>query len=293
MKQTQLYLFVSLLFFIACRNNNQAPRNHVFQQVSVTWQDANKASFPKISAHRGGMDYAGYPENALETIQYVFDKTGAIIECDIAETADGELILMHDGSLDRTTSCDGKVSRQDWTQINQCKLKDHKGQLTDCEIPTLDELLDWADDHGALFTLDIKQGVPYEKVIEAVRRYNYFDKAAIITYSVGQAEKIHRLAPEAFISVAIRNEEELKRMQSSNIPLDKMIAFTGTRAKSPKFYQQLDELGIPTILGTLGNLDKRAAARGDQLYQSYVQDGVDILATNRPIEAFQATFSTN
>ena len=158
--------------------------------------------------------------------------------------------------------------------------------MTQSSIPTLDELLDWADDKGVLFTLDIKQGVPYEQVLDLVRKYDYFDKAAIITYSKGQAVKIHKLAPEAFISVSIRNEEELRQMKNAGIPLDRMIAFTGTRTKSKEFYQQLDQLGIPAILGTLGNLDNRARARGDNIYQTYISDGVDILATNRPLEAY-------
>ena len=290
----RVILFFTILFLFSCKtkNNSSVPADLTHENITLTWHDANTPAFPKISAHRGGMDYAGYPENALETIQYVFAKTGAIIECDIAKTDDGQLILLHDSSLDRTTTCTGKVGSQDWEQIDDCKLRDLNGKATDYEIPTLDELLDWADDKGVLFTLDIKRGVPYEKVIDIVRRYDYFDKAAIITYNLGQAQKIHRLAPEAFISVTIRNEEELQRMQQSGIPLDRMIAFTGTRTKSPAFYKKLDELGIPTILGTLGNLDKRAKARNDHIYRTYLNDGVDILATNRPLEAFVATYQT-
>ena len=294
MKNHHYFWLFACLFLFACQSkNNSVPADLAFQKVAFTWQDAKKSTFPKISAHRGGMDYAGYPENALETIQYVFEKTGAIIECDIAETDDGVLILMHDSSLERTTTCNGKVGKQDWSQINNCKLKDADGKKTNCEIPTLDELLDWADDKGVLFTLDIKRGVPYEKVIEAVQQYDYFDKAAFITYDIGQAKKIHSLAPKAFISMSIRNEEELQWAKDSGIPLDRMVAFTGTRLSSKKLYMELDRLGIPAILGTLGNLDKSAKARGDNIYQKYINDGVDILATNRPLEAFAATYSPN
>ncbi len=294
MKNTINFCVLLLFLFFACRpNNSSAPADLVFEKTTHTWHDANQSSFPKVSAHRGGMNYSGYPENALETIQYVFEKTGAIIECDIAQTDDGKLILMHDSSLERTTNCDGKVDKQVWPQIDDCKLKDPNGKKTNYKIPTLEELLDWADDKGVLFTLDIKRGVPYKKVIEVVRRYKYFDKAAIITYDIGQAKKIHRLAPEAFISVSVRNEEELQWAKDSGIPLDRMIAFTGTRPSSKNLYRELDRLGIPAILGTLGNLDKRAKARGDNIYQTYIHDGVDILATNRPLEAFAATYSPN
>ena len=185
------------------------------------------------------------------------------------------------------------MTKRDWSELQGCKLRDPDGDKTNYKIPLLDDLLDWADDRGVLFTLDIKQGVPYEKVLDIVRKYDYFDKAAIITYSTGQAVKIHRLAPEAYISVSIRNEDELKRIMSANIPTDQMIAFTGTRMKTKEFYKKLDDLGIPAILGTLGNLDNRAKARGGNIYQSYINDGVDILATNRPLEAFEATGNRN
>jgi len=47
-------------------------------------------------------------------------------------------------------------------------------------------------------------------------------------------------------------------------------------------------LGVFTILGVLGNLDKSAIARGDQVYVDFVNNGADILATDRPIEAAEA-----
>jgi glycerophosphoryl diester phosphodiesterase len=50
----------------------------------------------------------------------------------------------------------------------------------------------------------------------------------------------------------------------------------------------LHERGVFTILGVLGNLDRSAIARGDQIYVEFVQKGADILATDRPIEAAKA-----
>ena len=41
------------------------------------------------------------------------------------------------------------------------------------------------------------------------------------------------------------------------------------------------------ILGTLGNLDKQAEARGNNIYKKYADLGVDIFATDRPIEVLE------
>jgi glycerophosphoryl diester phosphodiesterase len=42
------------------------------------------------------------------------------------------------------------------------------------------------------------------------------------------------------------------------------------------------------MLGTLGNLDRQAEAKGNHLYETWKNKGVDILATDRPFEAFNA-----
>ncbi len=70
-----------------------------------TWSPDRK---PLISAHRGGPVIA-YAENAIRTFQRSVEAGAAIIECDVRQTKDGYLILMHDRSLDRTTTGRGDV----------------------------------------------------------------------------------------------------------------------------------------------------------------------------------------
>ena len=77
-------------------------------------------------------------------------------------------------------------------------------------------------------------------------------------------------------------------MMESGIPRDLMLAFTGTQLSPRRLYEKIRDQGIPTQLGTLGNLDKRAAVRGDSIYEKYIRDGIDILATDRPIEVARA-----
>ena len=64
-----------------------------------------------------------------------------------------------------------------------------------------------------------------------------------------------------------------------------MLAFTGTRLSKAPLYKRLHKEGIVCILGTLGNLDKQAEARGEDMYQYWKSLGVDILATDRPFKS--------
>ena len=241
---------------------------------------------PMVSAHRGG-PYPGFPENAIETFANVVKYTPTIIELDVAMTKDGVLVLMHDDKLDRTTTGKGLVSDATYEEIQTLFLKDEDGNVTDFKVPTFEEALIWSKGK-ALLTVDIKQSVPYEKIIEAVRETESEAHAALITYSFAAAKKLHSMAPELMLSVTIRNEEEIERFEETGIPWTRVIAFTGVTERPQEFNRALHEKGVFTILGVLGNLDKSAIARGDQLYTSFVQKGADILATDRPIEAAAA-----
>ncbi|WP_332913266.1 hypothetical protein [Algoriphagus boritolerans] len=68
------------------------------------------------------------------------------------------------------------------------------------------------------------------------------------------------MAPELMLSVTIRNEEEIGRLEETGIPWNRVIAFTGVAERSVEFNRAIHDKGVFTILGTLGNLDKSAEA---------------------------------
>ena len=163
-------------------------------------------------------------------------------------------------------------------------LTDNDGKLTEFKVPTLENALIWSKGK-ALLTVDIKRSVPFEKVIEEVRETESEAYAALISYTFPAAKKLHSLAPELMLSITIRNEEEIRRFEETGIPWNRVIAFTGLAERPREFNEQLHQKGAYTILGVLGNLDRSAIARGDEIYLSFIQNGADILATDRPIEA--------
>ncbi len=76
----------------------------------------------KISAHRGGGDLPGYPENCIESFAYLAKQIPVIIECDIDLTKDSVLVMMHDATLDRTTTGTGKLIDKTYAEIQQYRL---------------------------------------------------------------------------------------------------------------------------------------------------------------------------
>ncbi len=238
------------------------------------------------SAHRGGRFLPGYPENALETFAFVAPQLDGIIECDINMTKDSVLILMHDSSLGRTTTGTGKVREKDWAYISGLRLVDDYGHETPYRVPQLGQILEWSKGQAVL-SLDVKRGVPFEKVAAAIEKAKAEGYVSIIAYSLKDAQLAHHLNPELFISVGIRNEEELKKYLESGIPTSRMVAFTGVYERSADFYEALHEQGIACIIGTIGNIDNKAIARSGRVYIQLFEKGVDIFATDYPLQVQQ------
>ncbi len=159
-------------------------------------------------------------------------------------------------------------------------MKDDEGTVTDFKIPTLTEVLEWGK-NKVIFTIDIKRGVPYAKIVEAVRKTKSESNAIIITYNANQAAEVHKLAPDLMISASVRGKEDLERLNKMGVPNNRIVAFVGVSAPDKSLYKYLHSKGISCILGTMGNLDRSAAANPKkQVYYKLVADGADILSTD-------------
>ena len=282
MKNRFLYLLVAVLA-VACspRTYTKVPAGGASRFFGY-----QPNQLPKISAHRGGGDLKGYPENCIESFAYLAKNLPIIIECDIDLTQDSVLVMMHDATLDRTTTGTGKLIDKTYAQTQQYRLEDNMGNPTPYRIPTLEEVLRWGKNR-ATFTLDVKRSVSFEKVVDMIHRTGAGDYAAVITYNAPDAAKIHQLDPQLMISVTIRNRAEYDRLHDLGLPDNRMVAFVGVTEPPKELYDFLHQKGIACILGTLGNLDKQAAAKGDQVYKKFAENGADIMSTDRPLEVWQ------
>ena len=129
----KIYLLLSLFCIALC----------VVAQDRVT-EIKNKLSdknsnYVAVVAHRG--DWRNYCENSLEAIQSCIDMGVDMVEIDLARTKDGELVLMHDRYLDRTTSGKGLVNDYTLAEIKEMRLRNAVNVVTEFEIPTLREAM--------------------------------------------------------------------------------------------------------------------------------------------------------
>jgi glycerophosphoryl diester phosphodiesterase len=88
-----------------------------------------------IAAHRGGLFL--WPENSARAFRESARLALEQAECDVQLTADGEVVVMHDATMDRTTDASGPVAARSLAQFRQARLRGAEGEAP----PTLAEYL--------------------------------------------------------------------------------------------------------------------------------------------------------
>lgn len=113
------------------------------------------AFYPPIIAHRGAGSDA--PENTLAAIHATNASGINWIEIDIKITYDGVPILMHDDTIDRTTTGSGAVAEMNWADLQKVKIKsDHFPNHQDETIPWLPDVVRAIVDHKMSLIAEIK-----------------------------------------------------------------------------------------------------------------------------------------
>lgn len=108
-----------------------------------------------LVAHRGLAP--GLPENTLAAFQDVVNRGVRVIEVDLRGTADGEVVIMHDETVDRTTDGTGDVTTLTLAEVKALDAGSYAGaEFAGEEVPTYEEALAFAQDNGVVLLLDIK-----------------------------------------------------------------------------------------------------------------------------------------
>jgi glycerophosphoryl diester phosphodiesterase len=252
-----------------------------------------KGRLPSVSAHRGG-PRKGFPENCIATFENTLRFTHALLEVDPRYTKDGAVVLMHDATLERTTTGRGNVADHTLAQLKDLRLKDTEGDVTDYRIPTLDEALEWVKGKTVL-VLDQKT-VPMEARVKKIQEHRAQAHALVIAYSFEDAQRCYELDKEIMQEVMLPDRAAVDKFARAGVPWGNVIAFvTHTEPTEKDIYQRLHERGVLCIVGTSRTLDRdftagkitdrRALA---EKYQALIRAGVDVLEADLGIEAGQA-----
>ena len=134
---------------------------------------------PLSIAHRGHS--IACPENTLAAYRKAIELGVEMIECDVNITNDGKLVMIHDVTLDRTTTGSGRVSAATWAEIAQLDASGKFGPaFAGARVPSTEETLVLFKEAGILACFEVKGATADESDHIAVALVDLFIKHAML-----------------------------------------------------------------------------------------------------------------
>lgn len=157
---------------------------------------------PLFAAHRGGA--ALWPENSLLAFRNALALGADFLELDVHLSRDGEVMVIHDATLDRTTDGSGPVREHSAAELRALHLKDGGGAPTAEPVPTLDEVVALAAAGQRQMLLEIKTddrkrrypGIE-EKVMAVLDRHRFTSFAIVMAFERETWRRVREIRPDA------------------------------------------------------------------------------------------------
>lgn len=154
----------------------------------------------KIFAHRGASAYA--PENTVEAFALAMEQGADGIELDVQMTKDGQVVVIHDETIDRVSDGTGAVRDYTLEELKKFHFSNHMENYENAVIPTLKEVLDLIKSSNMLLNIELKTGIYWypnleEKTIELVKEAGMEDRVIYSSFNHYSIKKILELNPHA------------------------------------------------------------------------------------------------
>lgn len=235
---------------------------------------APAAEQPGVIAHRGVVSEA--PENTLPAIAKAIELGCALAEIDLRYTADGEVVLVHDATLERTTDGTGSVARKTPAELKRLDAGTrHGASFRGTRIPTLQEAIELARGRIQLY-LDLKERDPLP-VVRVVERLGARSNVYYRPYSHTALRLILAESPESRVLIDLGDW-----VQAVGLLATLRRAFPTAAISSdwqnwePSAVAEARRLGLPTFVNVLGASDTPENLR------AAVALGFDYIQTDHP-----------
>lgn len=194
----------------------------------------------QVVGHRGAAAYA--PENTLEAFRVAIATGVPAVELDIHLDADGGMVVIHDATLDRTTTGRGRVREHTTEQIRALG------------VPYLEEFTALTKDR-VVIVIEIKDGEGAErKMVDHLRERDMMDQAIMFSFGADRVARTKELAPElksVWLYAGRPTEDRLEAMfeRLSEIKAD-AVGFS-YQAVTPEAVAESQRRGYPVFVWTV------------------------------------------
>jgi glycerophosphoryl diester phosphodiesterase len=201
-----------------------------------------------IAAHRGGAGLA--PENSLTAFRGALALGADALELDVHLTADGEVVVIHDATLERTTTGRGAVADATLAQLRTLHLKARDGSVTADSVPRLADVLDLAAPAGV-------EVLPEIKTAAGGRRYAGIEEKVLAL--LGARRFGERATIQSFDEATLRRLHELDRTQRTMLVVSGRRLETA-RAEPPEAVRWASDVGAADLGMDHRTIDGRVVA---------------------------------
>ena len=227
-----------------------------------------------ISAHRGASSVA--PENTLSAFSKAMELGADFIEVDVRTTSDGVQVILHDGSLKRTTGLDAKVEKTSVVEIKKLSAGYWFGsQYEDQRVPTLEELCELVRNENKRRTRQVKlyvdcKAIDAGEVIRLLNQHHLLD-SAVFYGDMSTLTEIKKFYERARLMPAYPGKEKMENVIRKIAPYAVDIPYEKLDAATISFCHAQ---GIKVFSDLLGQHDTATA------YRKAIQLGVDLIQTD-------------
>lgn len=182
------------------------------------------AARPLVIAHRGGGGLI--PENTLEAFEYSARMGVDVLELDVHATKDGALVVMHDGSVDRTTDGRGRVGEMTLGELKKLDAgflfspdggRSFPFRGRGVTVPTLEEI--FAALPEMTFNIEPKQVEPsiIKPLCRLIRERKMIDKTIVGSFRQTALDEFRRECPEVATSASPSEVSQFLLMSKTGI----------------------------------------------------------------------------
>jgi len=227
-----------------------------------------------VISHRG--EHLRHPENTLPAFRAAIEAGADFIEVDVRTTADGRLVLMHDGTVDRCTNGHGEVATMSFDEIRKLDAGAKSGtEFAGTQVPTFEEAFELAKGHIGVY-IDSKN-ISAQDLVSTVGKYGMEDHV-VVYGGVGLHREVRNLNPRIRVMPEAGNAELVKRLIDELTP--RVIAFDARDFRD-------DVISIVKQSGLDIYVDRLGLADNPESWGDAVRRGATGIQSDHPAELVQ------
>ncbi|UJP65573.1 glycerophosphodiester phosphodiesterase family protein [Mongoliitalea daihaiensis] len=230
-----------------------------------------------LFSHRVALE-PSWVENSVYSLEKSGEMGFMFHEIDVVESKDGVLYVLHDKTLDRTTSSKGAVKELASAFLDGVKLNGLKERL-----PRLEDFLAISKEKGFYLMLDVKEA-SLDKVMSLVKKFDMLERVVLLTFSKERTAEALALEERFLLSVLITEEDDFDYYLCKTEQPYYLAAYINKNGPV-ELFQKARSLGLPTITDVLGAIDAQAQEEGIFVYTDFLQKRKpNILVSDYPLQ---------